>query len=302
MTLTQLRYVAAVDRCRHFGRAARACHVTQPTLSAQLRKLEEELGCRLFDRSRQPVEPTALGGRVAEQARVVLRESRRLTDVVQEAEGRVEGELRLGVIPTLAPYLLPLVAGPFAESYPEAAVTVRELTTTGILEALTADRLDAGLIATEEEGVHLRPLFEEPFVGYVNAAHPLAEASEIDPRALEAGEMWLLSEGHCFRDQVLDLCARAGHAQRQHPLRFESGALETLRVMVEHTGGLTLLPRLATRYLPQSERARVRPLAAPVPRRTVRLAQARPQLKEALVGAYAETVQRQVRPLLDGER
>jgi LysR family hydrogen peroxide-inducible transcriptional activator len=298
VTLTQLRYVAAVDRSRHFGRAARACHVTQPTLSVQLRKLEEELGCRLFDRSRQPVEPTALGARVARQARVVLRESRRVTDLVQEVEGRVEGELRLGVLPTLAPYLVPLVAGPFAEAYPAASVAVQEVTTDAMLEALASDRLDAGLIATEEDGVALRPLFEESFVAYVNDAHPLAEADEIDPRALDAGEMWLLGEGHCFRDQVLDLCARAGEANARRPLRFESGALETLRVMVDRAGGLTLLPRLATHYMSASERARVRPLAAPAPRRSVRLAQGRPQLKEALVDAYVETIQRVVPPVL----
>ncbi|PSQ93601.1 MAG: hypothetical protein BRD52_00755 [Bacteroidetes bacterium SW_4_67_19] len=181
MTLPQLRYVAAVDRCRHFGKAARACHVTQPTLSAQLRKLEDELGGRLFDRSRQPVVPTALGERVADRARAVLRESRRLRDVAQEAEGRVEGELRLGIIPTLAPYLLPLVSSPFAEDHPEATVAVQEMTTANMLDALDADRLDAGLIATDEDGVALRPLFEESFVGYVGAEHPLA-----DPRLFGA--------------------------------------------------------------------------------------------------------------------
>ena len=303
MTLPQLRYVAAVDRCRHFGKAARACHVTQPTLSAQLRKLEDELGGRLFDRSRQPVVPTALGERVADRARAVLRESRRLRDVAQEAEGRVEGELRLGIIPTLAPYLLPLVSSPFAEDHPEATVAVQEMTTANMLDALDADRLDAGLIATDEDGVALRPLFEESFVGYVGAEHPLADRDEIDPRALRPGEMWLLREGHCFRDQVLDLCARAERgtppASSARPVRFESGALETLRMMVDRTGGLTLLPRLATLYLGEAERRRVRPLAAPTPRRTVRLAQARPQLKEALVDAYVETVQREAAAALE---
>ena len=292
-----------MDRCRHFRRAARECHVTQPTLSTQIGKLEDELGGPLFDRSRQPVVPTALGKRVAEQARVVLRESRRLRDVAQETEGRVEGELRLGVIPTLAPYLLPLVSAPFAEAHPDATVAVQEMTTANMLDALDADRLDAGLIATEEDGVSLRVLFEEPFVGYVGEGHPLAEHDEIDPRTLRPGQMWLLREGHCFRDQVLDLCA---HAERgtspsaaARPVRFESGALETLRMMVDRAGGLTLLPHLATLYLGEAERRRVRPLAEPTPRRTVRLARARPQLKEALVDAYVETVQREVRATRD---
>lgn len=298
MTLTQLRYVAAVDRQRHFGRAADDCHVTQPTLSAQLRKLEDELGGRLFDRSRQPVRPTALGRRVAEQARVVLRESRRITDLAQEAEGQVEGELRLGVIPTLAPYLLPLVAGSFTEAYPEATVTVRELTTAALREELAADRLDAGLIATEEEGLALRPLFEEPFVAYVAEGHALAGNEAVDPHALDAGEMWLLREGHCFRDQVLDLCARASQSSTRQRLRFESGTLETLRAMVDRTGGLTLLPQLATHYMSEAQRRHVRPLTAPVPHRTVRLAQARPQLKQRLTRAYASAVERAVQPLL----
>lgn len=295
MTLTQLRYVTALHRCRHFGRAAQECHVTQPTLSVQIRKLEDELGCRLFDRSRQPVVPTALGEQVVEQARVVLHESRRIGELVQEAKGQVEGELRLGVIPTLAPYLLPLVAEPFAERHPRVSVTVQELTTAPILDALADDQLDAGLIATEEEAVALRPLFDEPFVSYVSADHALFKADVVDPRALQPGEMWLLSEGHCFRDQVLDLCARAGDATQQ-PLRFESGALETLRMMVDRSGGVTLLPQLATLYMSEEERSRVRPLRPPAPRRTVRLAQGRPQLKRALVDAFVQTIQQHVQP------
>ncbi len=164
MTLTQLAYAVAVDTYRHFGRAAEHCHVSQPTLSMQLQKLEEELGVQLFDRSRKPILPTPIGERILAQARVILRECERLYELLNEDLEAVRGELKLGVIPTLSPYLLPLVTRPLQERYPELTVQVEELTTEQILEALATDRLDAGLIATEEgrPGLRRRALFREP--------------------------------------------------------------------------------------------------------------------------------------------
>ena len=289
MTLAQLRYAAAVDAHRHFGRAAAACFVSQPTLSVGLKKLEDELGVVLFDRSRQPVVPTAAGERVLARARAVLREADGLAALADDETREPVGELRLGVIPTVASALLPLVAGPFAERHPRAALSVRELTTAAVLAHLAAGQIDAGVVATDEAGADLRaePLFEEPFVAYVGDG--FADADEVACDRLAPDEVWLLSEGHCFRDQVLHLCGSAPSAAPRR-VRFESGNLETLRRMVDRAGGVTLLPELATRYLTDAEAARVRPLAAPVPRREVRLLVPRSHPRRALVDAFAAAV------------
>ncbi len=290
MTLAQLRYAVAVDAHRHFGRAAEACFVSQPTLSAGLKKLEAELGLALFDRSRQPVVPTAAGARVLTRARAVLREADGLLGAVDDV-GEPVGELRLGVIPTVAASLLPLVTGPFAERYPHAVLSVREVTTGAILEHLAAEQIDAGIVATDETrgGLHAEPLFSEPFVAYVGAGHRVEAEAEVACECLAPDDVWLLSEGHCFRDQVLHLCGAAAGAQGRR-VRFESGNLETLRRMVDRAGGVTLLPELVTLYLTDEEARRVRPLSAPVPRRDVRLLTTRAHPRRALVRAFAETV------------
>jgi LysR family transcriptional regulator, hydrogen peroxide-inducible genes activator len=284
-----------VDTHRHFGRAAAACFVSQPTLSAGLKKLEGELGVVLFDRSRQPVVPMEAGARVLARARAVLREAAGLA-ALADADAEPAGELRLGVIPTVASALLPLVAGPFAERYPRVVLSVHELTTDAILEHLATERIDAGVVATDEAraGLHAVPLFDEPFVAYVGAGHRVEAEAVVACDRLAPDDVWLLSEGHCFRDQVLHLCGAAPSAAGARTVRFESGTLETLRRMVDRAGGVTLLPELATLSLTPDEAARVRPLEAPVPKREVRLVTGRPHLKQALVEAFAETVRREV--------
>ena len=295
MTLAQLRYAVAVDTHRHFGRAAAACFVSQPTLSASLKKLEDELGAVLFDRSRQPVVPTAAGERVVTRARGVLREADALARDAGDRLTEPEGTLRVGVIPTLASCLLPLVAGPFATRFPRARLTLIELTTDAILDHLVTERIDAALVATDENQPGLRSalLFSEPFVAYVGSGHPLAAHDEIDPARLSPTDVWLLSEGHCFRDQVLHLCGTTPD-EGGRAVRFESGSLETLRRMADRTGGVTLLTELSTLYLTGDEATRVRPLTAPVPRREVRLLTVRAHLKEGLIDAFAATVREAV--------
>lgn len=292
MTLAQLTYLVAVDTHRHFGRAAEHCHVAQPTLSTQLRKLEDELGVELIDRSRQPVVPTAAGERLIAQARRVLDARDRLLTLAADTQERTAGTLRLGVLPTLAPYLLPLAAPVMADRYPEVHLVIREWPTDTLLDALRADTLDAALIATDEADAAMYddPLFTEPFVAYVAPSHRLADRDALQPSDLSLDDLWLLSEGHCFRDQVLRVCGeRRAAANGGARLRFESGSLETLVRMVQHTGGMTLLPALAMIALPEAERTRyVKPFAAPPPSRTIRLVRWRrhkPLLTEALVDA-----------------
>jgi LysR family hydrogen peroxide-inducible transcriptional activator len=305
LTLTQLAYVVAVDTHRHFGRAAAACHVTQPTLSMQLGKLERTLGATLFDRTRAPVVPTALGVLVAAQARVVLREAARVTELGQAADGAVAGELRLGVIPTLAPYLLPRVLDELARRHPLLALVVEERLTDDVLDGLRHDALDAALLASPAgpaPELEERALFHEPFVGYVGAAHRLAGQDTLAAGDLSLDDLWLLAEGHCLRSDVVRLCgqreargARGASPARPGGARFESGNLETLKRLVERGQGMTLLPALAAAELSTAAQRRlVRPFDAPAPSRTIRLvrrrALRRPQLADALAAAVLDVL------------
>jgi len=293
LSLGQLAYVVAVDTHRHFGRAAAACNVTQPTLSMQLRKLETSLGVSLFDRSRSPVVPTDVGRLVVEQARVALREAERIVDLLGGDEGRVTGELRLGVIPTLAPYLLPRLVPAFVRRHPGIALVLEERVTGDVLEGLRRETLDAGIVASAMAGPEVteRVLFREPFVGYVSAGHRLAGRRVLTPADLSIDDLWLLAEGHCFREQAIRLCRRRtsrrpAAAGDTAGARFESGNLETLARLVEQGVGMTLLPALAAADLrTDAQRALIRPFARPAPMREVRLVRRRAHLKQHLVDA-----------------
>ncbi len=290
MNLAQLKYVVALDEHRHFARAARSCGVTQPTLSTQLAKLERELGVQIFDRDRRPVEPTDLGREIVGQARQVLREAGRFEEVIQDARGVVAGDLRVGVLPTLAPYLLPRFVSNLSRRYPGISLSVEELMTEQVLQGLAADHLDVGVVATSEgEGGWIeRKLFEEAFFGYLAPGHPLLERDRLRREDLELDDLWILHEGHCFRDQILELCEdlrREGAGRR--PVTFRSGNLETLKQMVDASGGMTLLPGLAVDGLKGPERDRVRPFVEPSPARTVRLVRGKTYLKRSLIEAFA---------------
>jgi LysR family hydrogen peroxide-inducible transcriptional activator len=293
MTLTQLRYLVAVAETGHFAEAAQRCGVTQPTLSMQLQKLERSLGIVLFDRRKKPVEPTEAGATLVAQARRVLHECARLEGLAQEARGTLTGELRLGILPTLAPYLLPLVVPRFMQRYPGVHLRVREVTTTQLIDEITGDKLDLGLASDHEAHAALlsRPLFSEPFVAFVAPEHRLAPYQEIPTGALRVSDMWLLSEGHCLRDQTLRLCQEGELACGVgRALHFESGSLQTLVKLVQQSGGMTLLPFLATLDLSDSERRTyLRPLA-PTPQRVVRALTSRDYGRRSLCRAFIETV------------
>lgn len=290
----QLEYLVAVDTYRHFATAAEHCFVTQPTLSMQLQKLEEEMGAQLFDRSRVPVRPTELGRDVIAQARVVLAEARRVQEIVQNQRQELSGELRIGIIPTLAPYLIPLFITGFMEKYPDIRVVVQELLTDEIVEKLNHELLDVGLLVTplENKSIKELPLFYEAFVTYINPAHALAKSATINPAQLDMDELWVLNEGHCFRSQVLNICNRGGFrgATGKGHLDYKSGSLETLKRIVETQHGLTLLPELSVLEMPEEKRRLVRPFAEPQPLREVSLAVHRSFLKKKLVQALQQEI------------
>ena len=300
VTLTQLAYAVAVDTHGHFGHAAAACHVTQPTLSMQLRKLERGLGVVLFDRSRLPVVATDLGRLLLDQARVILQEAARLPDLRDRSLGHVVGELRVGALPTLAPYLLPRFLQPLTSAHPGLRLVVEELPTAGVLDRLRQETLDAGLIATRDPapGLVQRALFDEPFVGYVHRDHPLAARAALTHADLSLDDVWLLSEAHCLRAQTVQLCqdrttAPDGVPTCARAVRFESGNLETLKHLVERSGGLTLLPRLAlddANAAAAGGAAVVVPFAAPAPVRPITLVRRRAYLKQHLVDAFVDAL------------
>jgi LysR family hydrogen peroxide-inducible transcriptional activator len=293
MTLTQLEYILAVNKFRHFGKAARSCFVTQPTLSMQLQKLEDELGIVIFDRSKSPVLPTSEGERIINQARVIIREEKRLRDLVRQSKDELAGEFRLAVIPTLSTYILPLFLQDFVDRYPNLNFIIEECKTEEIVEMLAEDAMDAGLLVTplNDEALIERVLFYEPFYLFVAPEHPLARRKRIREDDLDLKEIWLLNKGNCFRDQVLNICTESKDENDVGGnIRFESGNLETLKNMVLTSSGYTVLPHLAVSQLSAQRRKLIREFHPPVPTREVSLVYARSVLKERVIDALEETI------------
>jgi len=291
ISLQQLDYALAVDTFRHIGQAARACGVTQPTLSMQLKKLEEHLDYPLFDRDKKPILPTERGFAFLQQARVMHREFEKLESLVGDAREEVAGEFRLGVIPTLSPYVVPLFVDKFALSYPKARLLIEEMKTDEVIAALSKDSIDAGLLALplKVEGLHEEVLFEEFFQIYVAKEHPMAQKKSITEDQLDASDLWLLEEGHCFRSQILKLCSLKPRIAAQRNIQFQSGNLETLKKLVERSGGYTILPALACLDTRPS-RATLLNFKGPVPTRNVGLIYAREYLKRPYRQALALSI------------
>lgn len=293
VTLTQLRYLVAVDRYRSFRAAAEHCHVSQPALSMQIGKLEEMLGLTLFDRSRQPVVPTERGAAVVSQARNVLRETERLGALVRDTDA-IAGRYRLGVLPSLAPTLVPLFLPEFTRRYPDVELIVEEVQTDPMIRKLQDDALDGGIAVTPlgVPGLYERLLFQEPFFVYLSPRHPLRRRARIRQSDLYDEQLWLMPEGHCFRTQVLQLCRADRRAQpASGGPRCESGSFETLVRLVDAGLGLTILPDLVVRELPaRRRRAQVRPFASPVPVRQVSFVHLRAELHRAIVEALVSTL------------
>jgi LysR family hydrogen peroxide-inducible transcriptional activator len=288
MTLTQLEYVLAVSRYRHFGKAARSCFVTQPTLSMQVQKLEDELGITIFDRSKSPVLLTSEGDLIIEQAKVVVREQRRILDIVQKARDELGGDFRLAVIPTLSTYILPLFLNGFARKYPNVNLIIDECRTEEIIQLLAADEIDAGLLVTplHEPSLVERVLCYEPFYLFVGPGHPLEKKTKVNQDDLDLNEIWLLNKGNCFRDQVLNICAERGNGDElRENIRFESGNLETLKNMVLTSSGYTILPHLAVSQLSAQRKKLIREFQAPVPTREISLVYGRSVLRERVIDA-----------------
>lgn len=275
MTITQLEYVVAVATYKSFVAAAEKCFVTQPTLSMQIQKLEEELDIKLFDRNKHPIEVTEIGTAVVAQARVILAESQKIHDLIQQQKNVLEGTFRIAVIPTVAPYILPGLLEQYGSAYPQVKLEVREMETAQIIIALRNNEIDAGLLSgpLEENGIQEYPLFFEPFVAYFAAGDKALQKRLISPDDIDLERIWFLREGHCMRNQVIDLCSeQIRKAQINKPYVYESSNVETLKKMVDKNGGLTVLPELATIEFTEDQMENLRYFEAPEPVREISLA------------------------------
>lgn len=291
MTLVQLEYIVAVDTYRSFVGAADKCFVTQPTLSMQVQKLEEMLNVKIFDRSKQPVVPTEIGAQIIEQARLVLQESQKIKEIISSQQQDVVGELKVGIIPTVAPYLLPRVISGMMEKFPDLKLLIWEYTTEDIIHHLKTGVLDCGILATPLADSHLNelPLYYENFVTYISKNSKLYKKKTIDANDLEEENIWLLNEGHCMRSQVLNIC-RSTKDNRLQGLTYNTGSVETLIRMVDVNNGATLLPELALTDLSAKQLSKVRHFKSPEPVREISLVTHKNFIKKRMLNALKEEI------------
>ena len=292
INIQQLEYIVAVDTFRHFRTAADECYITQPTLSMMIQKLEDELGVQIFDRSKKPVVPTEAGEEIIRQARKALQEIRGIYEVVQAQKGEIKGTLSLGVIPTLAPYLLPLFLDSFLKKYPQVKLKVSEQTTGQIIRNLKEQHLDAGILATPlaQEGIKEDVLFYERFVVYSSSKEKLLKKQYISASDLDVDRLWLLEEGHCLRSQVVNLCSLRKKNGNTSNLEYEAGSIETLKKMVQLHKGMTVIPELAVSDLSKAERSRIRYFRSPAPSREISIVTYRHFVKQRLLEALKDEI------------
>lgn len=291
MTLVQLEYIVALDTYRSFGVAAEKCFVTQPTMSMQVQKLEDELGVKLFDRSKQPITPTEIGIEVLDQARNILKESYKLKELISNQRSVVSGELRIGIIPTMAPYLMPKVISAFMDKYPDVQLVIWEYMTDQIIHELKNGLLDCGILSTplEDKSLQESPLFYESFIAYLSKSSPLINKKNLQASDINLDDLWLLNEGHCMRNQILNICKRK-KSDDLKPFEYNTDSVETLKRMVEMNKGITLLPELSISDFTVKQLDRVRYFKSPEPTREISIVTHRNFLKRKLIMALEKEI------------
>ncbi len=291
MTLVQLEYLVALDTYRSFGVAAEKCFVTQPTLSMQIQKLEEFLNVKLFDRTKKPITPTEIGAQIIAQARITLQESQKIKEIIDSQKKDLIGELKIGVIPTVAPYLLPEVMTNMLHKYPHMHISIWEFTTEEIIQKLKNGQLDCGILATPlvESLLNETPLYYESFVAYLNNNSQLLQNKRLSTQDLDQENIWLLNEGHCMRSQVLSICSHTKNPN-QGSLNYNTGSIETLIRMVDLNGGLTLIPELFLNKLEGSALEKIRHFKDPEPVREISLVTVQNFVKKRMLNALKEAI------------
>jgi len=292
MTLVQLEYIIAVDTYKSFVMAAEKCFVTQPTLSMQIQKLEASLGIRIFDRSKQPILPTDIGRAIINQARIVIKESDKISELINETRDELGGEIRIGVIPTLAPYILPRILGSFMEKYPKMKLQIWESTTKKVIQELKLGLLDCGILSTplSDDELIEHPLFYENFVAYISKDSTLKHKNTVNAADLLDEKLWLLNEGHCMRNQVLNICQKKKLMYPEETLQYNTGSVETLKRMVDTNSGVTILPELSILEFGEDQMERVRYFKSPEPVREISLVTTKNFLKQRAIAMLSKEI------------
>ena len=287
MTIQQLEYIVALNKFRHFVTASKECGVTQPTLSMMIQKLENELDVSIFDRSKHPIEPTEVGLRIINQAEATLRELKKVKQVVIDETESLSGPLNIGVIPTLSPYLIPQFIKEFKFNYPEIQLTISEMNTETLIQALKRESVDMFIAATplEEDEFYEIPLYYEKFLAYFSKDHPLRDIS-LSATNLPQENLWILEEGHCLRDQIFNFC------QRSLPYNhtFEAGSIDTLVRIVDMNGGYSVIPELHMDFLTEEQQINVREINEPPAIREISIVIKNNFIKEKMINAVADSI------------
>jgi len=287
MTLQQLEYIVALDKTRHFVRAAETCRVTQPTLSAMIQKLEEELSCQIFDRSSHPIMPTEVGTIIISQAQVILFHVKQLNENVLAQKNSLSGSLSLAIIPTVAPYLLPGIISLFRKNHPDISLKIAETRTESIIQKLQMAEIDMAILSTplDDPKILEVPLYYEKFAAYISPNEPIYEKQEISINEMPPDHLWVLEEGHCLRNQVLNFCG-----SKTHTSVYEAGSIDTLVKIVDMNGGYTIIPELHIDLLSETQKQNLRKIVRPEATREISLVIRHDYVREGLMNAVAETV------------
>ncbi|MDG2372444.1 MAG: hydrogen peroxide-inducible genes activator [Flavobacteriaceae bacterium] len=294
MTLSQLQYTLAVAKYGNFTLAAEKSNVTQPTLSMQVQKLEEELGALIFDRSTKPIKLTNIGEIIILQSKNIVEESQKMKYLIDQEKGVVEGEFRLGIIPTVMPTLLPLFLNTFLKKFTKVSLKIEELNTQNFIEQILDGRLDAGIGATPLDNSKLieNPLYYEPFVGYIPESHPLHKNKKIEINDLKNGKVLILEDGHCFRNQIINLCNINTNNKN---LSIKSGSFETMINLANEGLGMTILPYMQTLVLSDKNQTNLRFFDDPAPAREISLIYSKSQFKLPIIFALNKVIDSVIR-------
>lgn len=290
MTLQQLQYIVALNKTRHFVQAADLCKVTQPTLSMMIQKLEEELDIQIFDRTKHPVEVTPIGEKIILQAQITLAQAGRIKELVSVEKDSVAGFVKIGIIPTVAPYLLPKFFRTMRTDYSALSFTMTEMRTETIEKNLLVGDIDVGILSTPLNNPNILeiPLYYEAFWGYVSPSHPLYDKQELDANTLPKDQLWVLEEGHCLRNQVFNFC----RPENEKVFIYEAGSIETLIKIVDENGGYTVIPELHIDTLTETQKQHLRRLTNPPPYREISLVIRDNFVREGQLNVIAETIKK----------
>ena len=306
MNFQQLEYIVAVEKERHFAKAAQNCFVAQATLSMMIKKMEVELGIQLFDRDKQPVVPTKEGMEIIQRAKVILAETKMMKDFAHETKLGVEGKVHIAIIPTLAPYLLPLFLPTFQERFPKLRITIEELTTTRMISQLQAGHIDFGILSTplHHSTLSEHTLFYESMFAYAAKGEISQNKKYIMPAHIDPKRLWLLEEGHCLRNQIVNFCALKAPEDEDAAIKYEAGSIETLINIVDSSNGITIVPELATLHLSSFQKNKLRAFSPPEPVREISLVTIknypRHKLRESLAEVIVQSVDSKIKNLKKG--